>query len=206
MCENTQTIFMKKKSNVWQYIIISLSVLLLSGIFVTISFAWFNANDQFYGQINTANIDFTINGNLHPLNSENSKIITGDFINNPISITNKKEGVAIDRQESIFVRFYLIVDNDVSAFLSPHFNDFSKWVYSIEDNGYYYLGVVEPNETISIIEGIDVSQNLQNTLAGQDVGLEIKIDAIQSKYQAYETLWEDAPTLWIEYINGIKQN
>lgn len=197
---------MKDSKNIVAKILLIVAVvLILLSIFVAISFAWFRSGQANSGSINTGNIDFTIIGNLEPLASEDSKIIAGDIIENPISIVNQVEGVDVQRQEDMLLRFFVnaTIDGKPSDLLLPNFVNADDWARSAQDGGYYYLGVVGRGQSLDLISGILVSDELKNSLAGQDVSLKIEIDGIQYRFEAYKSLWQDAPPLWVQYIEEL---
>lgn len=175
-------------------------IVVLLGIMIGGSLAYFSSIRSQRGDIQFAEVSGITMGDIHPLTSENSLIIPGDQIQNPISWQNISPiDHSITRQADVFVRVRLdaTLDTVDTNAIQLIFQKPQQWIWG--DQGYYYYtGYVAPAETIAIISGLSVSTKLTRMYSGKDVNLTIHIECLQAPYQAYQSVWADAPQYWID--------
>lgn len=175
---------------------IILSILLVVFIFmVTISytFAFFFSNKSITGTIILGELDYDV----VIVNNQNDNIMPGDNVDVNIKIVNAVNG------KSNLVPFYFrfkflcgdnIYDKELIHFI--HSNN-----YICDDEYCYYKYKVETGETVNILDYIMIDSALTQN-ESEHFNISITIDAVQSEYDAYKDVFNDAPEEWILFIEN----
>lgn len=158
------------------------SLLLLMGS----TFSFFKKESTASGQIQLGELDFTITTSKY-----NKIIMPGDLINLTATISNKVEGKT--RLIPFYFRFKLT--NDESCEITPNMDNFILG----QDDYYYYKYKLTPDSNQTLFSSIKIYENVSSA---SSINISIIIDAVQSEHEAYQEIFENAPSEWVEFIEN----
>lgn len=150
------------------------------------TFSYFKKDSAISGQIQLGELDFIVE-----TASSQETIMPGDTINLTAEILNKVAGKT--RLIPFYFRFKLTDSENYAANINSN-----KYILG-EDGFYYYKFKLKPNAKEELFSNLLVGKNITS---GKAMDLAIYIDAVQSDYQAYIDVFENAPPEWIEFIEN----
>jgi len=174
------------KSDKQLYIL--LAILIIVVFFMVIlgsTLAYFNKSEKAGGNIQLGELDFNIVWNI-PTNI----VMPGDEISVNAKLENK-----VDSKQNL-IPFYYRFQIEGSNFITLNYNQ-DDYIY--DGNFYYYKFKVQPNEETTLFNSFLISKDLRES---DMFSMGVIVDAVQSEHGAYEEIFPDAPTQWVEFIEN----
>ncbi|MBQ7351451.1 MAG: hypothetical protein IJW59_01085 [Clostridia bacterium] len=211
---------MKKASKfrlLWVFAIVAICIGLIVGSY-TVTVAWFSdesvtSNGDIIKVIGTIDLDVTTNFDFYNLALAPDTIYTTDQDGNDIGTYIKTSSQNNIRDVYVRVSFEtnrselsLFFDEGKLTTTTTYTSDLdNKWFYNSADGYYYYLGAVGGVDSVKFNAGYKVDNTLNNAPstnnAGENVDIQIIVDAIQRPYGAYksDTDWATAPEVFKDF-------
>ncbi len=179
--------------------IIALSILLLAAIGVGITLAYFTSTANVAGNITLGDpvtISITQGGA-----SVSSLTFDGDAL--PGTVYSQAIGVeAPAEMTEALMRAKLTITNTDGASTNVEATTTGDWQLG-DDQYHYYNGTVNANDEIDFITTITVPTSLTNEDANKTYTIDVIVETIQQANNAANTVWDTAPSEWLNTYSPV---
>lgn len=179
--------------------IIALSILLLAAIGIGITLAYFTSTANVAGNITLGDpvtISITQGGA-----SVSSLTFDGDAL--PGTVYSQAIGVeAPAEMTEALMRAKLTITNTDGASTNVEATTTEDWQLG-DDQYHYYNGTVNANDEIDFITTITVPTSLTNEDANKTYTIDVIVETIQQANNAANTVWDTAPSEWLNTYSPV---
>lgn len=179
--------------------IIALTILLLASIGIGITLAYFTSTANVTGNITLGDpvtISITQGGA-----SVSSLTFDGDAL--PGTVYSQSIGVlAPPEMTEALMRAKLTITNSDGATTNVEASTTSDWQLG-DDQYHYYNGTVNADDQIDFITTITVPTSLTNEDANKTYTIDVIVETIQQANNAANTVWNTAPSEWLNTYSPI---
>ena len=173
-------------------------------LLILTTLAFFSSTNSASGSITLGELDFIIYENQLQQNS----VLPNGSLGKTVSIINSRNASGTNYQNlcpflfrfdfDVFVNDEIDEDLKERIILVQNANQ-----YVFDSNYYYFLNVLNQNQTVNLCNAINFDSSIGNEYQGKDINIVFYVDAIQSENGAYQEVWLDAPDEWVEQISAL---
>ncbi len=182
--------------------IIALTILLLASIGIGITLAYFTSTANVTGNITLGDpvtISITQGGA-----SVSSLTFDGDAL--PGTVYSQSIGVlAPPEMTEALMRAKLTITNTDGATTNVEANTTGDWRLG-DDQYHYYNGTVNADDQIDFITTITIPTSLTNEDANKTYTIDVIVETIQQANNAANTVWNTAPSDWLDTYSPVSED
>ena len=182
--------------------IIALTILLLASIGIGITLAYFTSTANVTGNITLGDpvtISITQGGA-----SVSSLTFDGDAL--PGTVYSQAIGVlAPSEMTEALMRAKLTITNTDGATTNVEANTTDDWRLG-DDQYHYYNGTVNADDQIDFITTITIPTSLTNEDANKTYTIDVIVETIQQANNAANTVWNTAPSDWLDTYSPVSED
>lgn len=182
--------------------IIALTILLLASIGIGITLAYFTSTANVTGNITLGDpvtISITQGGA-----SVSSLTFDGDAL--PGTVYSQAIGVlAPSEMTEALMRAKLTITNTDGATTNVEANTTDDWRLG-DDRYHYYNGTVNADDQIDFITTITIPTSLTNEDANKTYTIDVIVETIQQANNAANTVWNTAPSDWLDTYSPVSED
>ena len=179
-------------------------LVVLTGLLLAKTLAYFSSVNIAGGRITLAELDFTVCEN----NANSSVFVSpGESVAKSVSVVNSRNQTGDDCQNlcSFFLRFNyeILIDESTDSFANQNITLSIDSGEFVEYDGYYYhIGSLSAGERVDLFGGVNFGFELGNYYQSKRVDIVLNVDAVQSENDAIDEVWNKLPQAIREQLKG----